>query len=216
MFSTFSSTFNKRNINEVDGDLHSSLNDVNCDHDCIPVTRRSSLKIGKWSYEEEQYAMNLIADFDNGLLGTFLVDILFSCFYLGLFFPLVSLLFSDDCEDGSTLRSYLARKLNCSPMRISKKFANQYIGKHVFIRRKATPYYVPFLPPIQVPTQLNSSSYDDSVSSPCSLSPSSTTDDSHSSMMKYPELENEIWKEVLLFYCGKTFIGATTPRNKEK
>jgi len=60
-------------------------------------------KSGKWSEEEECYATKLIAAFENGSL--------------------------DDCEDGRTLRSYLAMKLNCAPMRISKKFAGQSIGK---------------------------------------------------------------------------------------
>lgn len=58
---------------------------------------------GKWSVEEETFANRLIVDFECGLLT--------------------------DCEDGCTLRSYLARKLNCAPMRISKKFAKLCIGK---------------------------------------------------------------------------------------
>lgn len=63
----------------------------------------SSPKSGKWTPEEEQFANKLIQDFELGLLL--------------------------DCENGCTLRSYLARKLNCAPMRISKKFAGQCIGK---------------------------------------------------------------------------------------
>jgi hypothetical protein len=130
----------------------------------------------------------------------------------------------DDCEEGSTLRTYLTRKLNCSPMRISKKFSHQCIGRHVFIRRQQyhtrLPYCVPFLSPIQVPSQLNffdesiTSSRNDSTFSPCSLSPSSTYDDSASMMS--PEVENHVWKEVLLFYCGESFIGATTPGNNNE
>lgn len=58
---------------------------------------------GKWSPEEEVFANRLIAEFEAGSLM--------------------------DCEDGCTLRSYLAKKLNCAPMRISKKFAGQCIGK---------------------------------------------------------------------------------------
>ena len=58
---------------------------------------------GKWSTEEESFANRLIMDFENGSLR--------------------------DCEDGCTLRSYLARKLRCAPMRISKKFAGRCIGK---------------------------------------------------------------------------------------
>jgi len=58
---------------------------------------------GKWSPEEERYATELIVAFESGTL--------------------------DDCEEGTTLRSYLSKKLNCAPMRISKKFAGQGIGK---------------------------------------------------------------------------------------
>jgi hypothetical protein len=58
---------------------------------------------GKWTPEEESFANRLIIDFETGTLK--------------------------DCEDGCTLRSYLARKLRCAPMRISKKFAGRCIGK---------------------------------------------------------------------------------------
>ena len=58
---------------------------------------------GKWSAEEEAFANKLIVKFEAGTLI--------------------------DCCEGSTLRSYLAKKLNCAPMRISKKFAGQCIGK---------------------------------------------------------------------------------------
>ena len=68
-----------------------------------PVECNSPRKSGKWSLDEEYYAKQLITAFENGTL--------------------------DDCEEGRTLRSYLAMKLNCAPMRISKKFAGQSIGK---------------------------------------------------------------------------------------
>ena len=35
------------------------------------------------------------------------------------------------------MRAYLARKLNCAPMRISKKFAGRCIGKLVFSRKSS-------------------------------------------------------------------------------
>jgi hypothetical protein len=57
---------------------------------------------GKWTVEEETFAFKLIREFEGGIL--------------------------QDCEEGCTLRSYLARKLNCAPMRISKKFAGKCIG----------------------------------------------------------------------------------------
>lgn len=62
-----------------------------------------SQKSGKWSAEEKLLADRLIASFEAGTLS--------------------------DCEVGCTLRSYLARKLKCAPMRISKKFAGSRIGK---------------------------------------------------------------------------------------
>ena len=58
---------------------------------------------GKWTEVEENFANQLVVDFERGFL--------------------------DDCERGMTLRSYLARTLNCDPMRISKKFAGRCIGK---------------------------------------------------------------------------------------
>lgn len=58
---------------------------------------------GKWTLEEETFANRLISEFEAGFLT--------------------------DCEEGTTLRSYLAKKLNCAPMRISKKFAGRCIGK---------------------------------------------------------------------------------------
>jgi hypothetical protein len=69
------------------------------------------LRRGKWTTEEEAYANRLIGEFKNGLL------------------PLT---------DGTTLRNFLSKLLNCDPMRISKKFVgNNCIGKQVFRRRVA-------------------------------------------------------------------------------
>jgi hypothetical protein len=63
----------------------------------------SMRKSGKWTIEEELYASRLIRAFESGNL--------------------------EDCEEGTTLRAYLTKKLNCTPMRISKKYAGQGIGK---------------------------------------------------------------------------------------
>jgi hypothetical protein len=71
----------------------------------ISVNDRRS---GKWSSAEESFANQLVTDFERGLL--------------------------DDCEEGCTLRSYLARRLNCAPMRISKKFAGRCIGKLAYVK----------------------------------------------------------------------------------
>jgi hypothetical protein len=69
------------------------------------------LRRGKWTTEEEAYASRLINEFKSGLL------------------PLT---------DGTTLRNFLSKLLNCDPMRISKKFVgNNCIGKQVFRRRVA-------------------------------------------------------------------------------
>lgn len=69
------------------------------------------LRRGKWTPEEEAYANRLIQEFKAGLL------------------PLT---------DGTTLRTFLSKLLNCDPMRISKKFVgSNCIGKQVFRRRTA-------------------------------------------------------------------------------
>jgi hypothetical protein len=69
------------------------------------------LRRGKWTPEEEAYAARLIQEFKAGLL------------------PLT---------DGTTLRTFLSKLLNCDPMRISKKFVgSNCIGKQVFRRRTA-------------------------------------------------------------------------------
>ena len=65
--------------------------------------KRTNLRRGKWTVEEEYYAIRLINEFKLGLL------------------PLT---------DGTTLRTFLSKLLNCDPMRISKKFVGgNCIGK---------------------------------------------------------------------------------------
>lgn len=72
--------------------------------------KRIGLRRGKWTVEEENYANRLIQEFKSGLL------------------PLT---------DGTTLRTFLSKLLNCDPMRISKKFVGgNCIGKQVFRRRQ--------------------------------------------------------------------------------
>lgn len=66
----------------------------------------SGLRRGKWSAEEEQYVNAIIYRFNQGTLPV---------------------------PAGTTLRSYLSDKLNCDPMRITKKFTGEEaIGKRVF------------------------------------------------------------------------------------
>ena len=73
------------------------------------IFRGYKLRSGKWLPEEEKYAQLLIALFEKGHIM--------------------------DCENGATLRAFLSQKLHCAPMRISKKFAGQGIGKIVYLSK---------------------------------------------------------------------------------
>lgn len=67
---------------------------------------RNTLRRGKWTAEEEDYANAVVREFNSGYL---------------------------DAPAGTTLRIYLSEKLQCDPMRITKKFTgNVSIGKRVF------------------------------------------------------------------------------------
>ena len=70
-----------------------------------PIFRDQPYRSGKWTKEEEVYADTLIELFDKGQV---------------------------DERNGSSLRGFLSRKLHCTPMRISKKYAGKGIGKLVF------------------------------------------------------------------------------------
>ena len=65
---------------------------------------------GKWNDIEEKYADELIDAFRRGFLP--------------------------GVEDGCTLRAFLASKLQCDPMRISKKFSGTSIGKLMYSKRE--------------------------------------------------------------------------------
>ena len=70
------------------------------------VTTTRKLRRGKWTVEEEAYVARVIQDFNSGYL---------------------------DAPAGTTLRTYLSEKLQCDPMRITKKFTGDAcIGKRVF------------------------------------------------------------------------------------
>ncbi|DAZ97742.1 TPA: hypothetical protein N0F65_009022 [Lagenidium giganteum] len=74
---------------------------------------RPGLRKGKWSEEESRYAARLTEYFKEGVL------------------PI---------ERGTMLRLYLSQKLNCEPMRITKKFTGgECIGKQVFRPCSPTP-----------------------------------------------------------------------------
>jgi hypothetical protein len=67
---------------------------------------KNPLRRGKWTVEEEGYVARVIQDFNSGFL---------------------------DAPAGTTLRTYLSEKLQCDPMRITKKFTGEAcIGKRVF------------------------------------------------------------------------------------
>ncbi|KAH8060801.1 hypothetical protein JL721_9023 [Aureococcus anophagefferens] len=62
--------------------------------------------VGKWTIEETEFTTRIIELFNTGLL---------------------------ELPEGATLRSYLAQKLSCDPMRITKKFSGaSCLGKRVF------------------------------------------------------------------------------------
>lgn len=67
---------------------------------------KSNLRRGKWTPEEETYARAVISDFNSGYL---------------------------DAPIGTTLRAFLSTKLECDPMRVTKKFTKEdSLGKKVF------------------------------------------------------------------------------------
>jgi len=73
------------------------------------MKKKEGLRKGKWTVEEEKYTNKVIEVFNAGLLK------------LG------------DDEKGITLRAYLAEKLECDPMRITKKYTGaSCLGKRVY------------------------------------------------------------------------------------
>ncbi|KAG1712085.1 hypothetical protein DVH05_009324 [Phytophthora capsici] len=71
------------------------------------------LRSGKWTPEEEAFTNMIISYFKRGLL---------------------------DVEDGTSLRWYLAKRLNCEAMRVTKKLkGNSSIGKQIFRAIENTP-----------------------------------------------------------------------------
>lgn len=71
------------------------------------------LRSGKWTPEEEAYTNMIIHYFKRGLLNI---------------------------EDGTSLRWYLAKRLNCEAMRVTKKLkGNSSIGKQIFRALEDTP-----------------------------------------------------------------------------
>ena len=86
------------------------------------TTTTTNLRRGKWTPEEEAYANRLIFEFKLGNFGYF--SSLYRCHILILYAGHLPL------TDGTTLRTFLSKLLNCDPMRISKKFTgSNCIGK---------------------------------------------------------------------------------------
>ena len=78
---------------------------------------KSMQRRGKWTAEEEAYSNRLVQEFKDGII------------------PL---------PENSTLRSFLAKFLNCDPMRISKKYVgSNSIGKQVYKRNLSALALVP-------------------------------------------------------------------------
>ena len=85
----------------------------------LPKELQGSLRRGKWTPEEEQYTSRIIHDFEHGLLNV---------------------------PEGTTLRNYLSKTLNCDPMRITKKYTGDgCIGKRVFSPLPRTDKNIPDL-----------------------------------------------------------------------
>lgn len=77
---------------------------------------RSHLRKGKWTPEEEEYTSRIIQHFRSGLLTL---------------------------PEGTTLRSYIAQKLTCDPMRITKKFSGaSCLGKRVYHLHERSQYTI--------------------------------------------------------------------------
>lgn len=88
---------------------HNKTNDNRCDDTAASPEsdqNKSNLRRGKWTPEEEAYARAVISDFNSGYL---------------------------DAPIGTTLRAFLSTKLECDPMRVTKKFTKEdSLGKKVF------------------------------------------------------------------------------------
>ena len=90
------------------------------------------LRAGKWTTEEEQYANILIELFEEGRVDEFEQHNNNTNNKGEQQQPKIKI------TNGMTLRAYLSRKLFCSPMRISKKFAGKGIGKLVYMSQSTS------------------------------------------------------------------------------
>ncbi|RLN91978.1 hypothetical protein BBJ28_00022608 [Nothophytophthora sp. Chile5] len=98
----------------LDGTSHNAAGtaaaNAGANADQPPPNPPTAMRKGKWTAEESAYCDRLIEEFKKGNL------------------PLA---------EGTTLRTFLSKLLNCDPMRISKKYTgDQCIGKIIFRRRE--------------------------------------------------------------------------------
>lgn len=80
------------------------------------ITVAPGSRKGKWSYEEQKYAVAILQYFKKGLL---------------------------DIPAGTTLRSYMSEKLQCDPMRVSKKLAGTHFAGYPIEKKMGKRTFVP-------------------------------------------------------------------------
>jgi hypothetical protein len=88
-------------------------------NEILPAELTGSLRRGKWTVEEEHYTSRIIHDFENGTL---------------------------DVPEGTTLRNYLSKTLNCDPMRITKVGARPLALGALFALSPWLTLPMPFIP----------------------------------------------------------------------
>mmetsp|Transcript_14053 Transcript_14053/g.18260 ORF Transcript_14053/g.18260 Transcript_14053/m.18260 type:complete len:137 (-) Transcript_14053:397-807(-) len=94
------------NVKDHSKQEHKEQNDHAPKNDSNPATLSHIGHIGyqrsgKWNKEEEEYAQQIVNQFRSGLL---------------------------QLSEGTTLRQYLSEKLQCDPMRVTKKFCAGFGG----------------------------------------------------------------------------------------
>ena len=99
------------------------------------------LRSGKWTAVEEAYANILIELFEEGRIDEYEKRMDSDGYNNNNDSKDESKPAKFKIENGMTLRFYLSRKLFCSPMRISKKFAGRGIGKLVYMSQRPGSFY---------------------------------------------------------------------------
>ena len=96
----------KETINSSNRLRSNSMPYISRESESSPLLSSKTLRRGKWTQEEEAFVARAINDFNCGFLNV---------------------------PAGTTLRTYLSDKLQCNPMRVTKKFTgDSCIGKRVF------------------------------------------------------------------------------------